>query len=151
MAAKKPAKKKMSMAAKVGVGAGVATGIAAALAGAYLLYGKGPQQKKTKAWVMKAKKDAAREIKAMTRIGEKEYKTVVEKAMKRYGSLEKVSVAEVMKAVADAKNEWKRIHAEAGKMAKMAAKKMPMKKAAKKLAPKKAVKKVAKKAKKARR
>ncbi len=135
----------MTTMAKVGVGAGVVTGIAAALAGAYLLYGKGPRQKKAKAWIVKAKKDAAREIKMMTRVGEKEYKAVVEKAMQRYGSLEKVSVAEIMKAAADAKKEWTRIHAEANKMAKAAAKKAPMKKAVKKLAAKKTTKKIIKK------
>ena len=115
---------------KVEVGAGVAAGLAAALAGGYLLYGKGPQHKKAKAWVAKAKEDAAREIKMMQRVGEKEYKTVVEKAMKHYGSLEKVSVAEVMGAVADAKNEWNRIHAQANKMAGITMKK-PIKKSVK--------------------
>ncbi len=136
--ATKKTNKKMATMKKIEVGAGVAAGIATALAGAYLLYGKGPQHKKAKAWVMKAKKDAAREIKTMKKVGEKEYKAVVEKAMKRYGSLEKVSVAEVVKAVSDAKNEWKRINAQAAKMAKAAAAKKPVKKAIKRPAQKKA-------------
>jgi hypothetical protein len=135
MKAKKSAKKTKTMKA-VGVGAGVAAGLTAALAGAYLLYGQKGSKKKVKAWVAKAKREATREIKMLKRVGEKEYKTVVEKAMKRYGSLENVNMAEVMRAVADAKNEWKRIQGEAEKMAKMAAKKKPMKK----LAPKKAKK-----------
>ena len=46
--------------AQMKVGAGIAAGIAGALAGAYLLYARTkPQQKKTKAWVVKARKDAA--------------------------------------------------------------------------------------------
>lgn len=133
MKTKKQPKKKISALKAVGMGAGVAAGVAAALAGAYLLYEKtGPQQKKAKAWVVKAKKDAAREIKMLKKVGEKEYKVIVDKAMKRYGSLEKVSVAEVMKAAQDAKNEWKRIHAQAKKMANMIAKKKPARRKAKK-------------------
>jgi hypothetical protein len=129
MKAKKPAKKMKTMKA-VGVGAGVAAGLAAALAGAYLISGK-TGQKKVKTWVVKAKRDAAREIKMLHRVGEKEYKAVVEKAMKHYGSLENVSMAEVMRVAADAKNEWKRIQSDAKKMAAMAAKKKPTKKSAK--------------------
>ena len=113
---------------KVEIGAGVAAGLAAALAGAYLLYGKGPQHKKAKAWVGKAKKDAAREIKKMKKVGEKEYKVLVAKAMKRYGSLEKASMPEIMQAIQEAHNDWTKIHAQAKKMAVMAAKKNPLKK-----------------------
>lgn len=123
-------KKKMKMAKAVGMGAGVVAGLAAA-AGAYLLYGDKGKQKKTKAWIAKAKREAAREIKMLKRVGEKEYKTVVEKAMKHYGSLENVSVADIMRAASDAKNEWKRIQGQVEKMAKMS-----KKKAAKKLAKK---------------
>jgi hypothetical protein len=131
MATKKAAKK-MSTVKAVEVGAGVVAGIAAALAGGYLLYGKGPRHAKAKAWVMKAKKDAAREIKVMKRVGEKEYKAIVEKNMKRYGSLENVSMAEIMKAAADAKKEWSNIHAQAKKMAVAVVKKAPIKKVMKK-------------------
>ena len=66
------------------VGAGVAAGIAGALAGAYLLYARtNPQQKKrTKAWVMKARKAAGMEAKKLSSIGEHEYHRIVEKAMR---------------------------------------------------------------------
>lgn len=114
--------KKMKMAKVVGMGAGVVAGLAAAAAGAYLLYGDKGNQKKAKAWIVKAKHEAAREIKMLKRVGEKEYKTVVEKAMKRYGSLENVSMADVMRAASDAKNEWKRIQGQVEKMAKMSKK-----------------------------
>jgi len=128
MAVKKTAKaKKTGMMKAVGMGAGIAAG----LAGAYLLYGKKGSGKKAKAWVAKAKKEAAREIKMLKRVGEKEYKAVVEKAMKRYGSLEKVSMADVMRAASDAKNEWKRIKKEAEKIARMPAKKKRARKSAK--------------------
>jgi hypothetical protein len=135
-------KKKMKMAKAVGMGAGVVAGLAAAAAGAYLLYGDKGKQKKTKVWIAKAKREAAREIKMLKRVGEKEYKTVVEKAMKHYGSLENVSVADIMRAASDAKNEWKRIQGQVEKMAKMPKKaaKKPVKKSKKRPAHKKAKK-----------
>jgi hypothetical protein len=141
MATKKSVKKMKVMKA-VGVGAGVAAGLAAALAGAYLLYEDKGKRRQAKAWVTKAKKEAAREIKMMRRVGEKEYKMAVEKAMKHYGSLENVNMADVMKAVSDAKNEWKRIKGQVEKMVKApkTSAKKPAKKSVKRHAHRKAKK-----------
>lgn len=125
-----PTKKKIKA---MEVGAGVAAGIAGALAGAYLLYARiNPQQKKrTKAWVMKARKAAGMEAKKLSSIGEHEYHRIVEKAMRHYGAMEHISGAEIASAIRDAKSEWKHIKMQAKKMAKPAPKRRPAKKAAK--------------------
>ena len=113
------------------VGAGIAAGIAGALAGAYLLYARTkPQQKKAKAWVVKARKAAAIEAKQLASIGESEYQRIVEKAMKHYGAMEKIGGEEVAAAVRDARSEWKHIQMQAKKAAKPV--KRPAKKAKKK-------------------
>jgi aminoglycoside phosphotransferase len=101
------------------LGAGIAAGIAGALAGAYLLYERTqPQQKKAKAWVVKARKAAGSEAKRLTRIGETEYQRIVEKAIKHYGALERVGAPEIASAISDAKAEWKHIQATAKEAAK---------------------------------
>jgi hypothetical protein len=95
------------------IGAGVTTGIAAALVGGYLLYkGTGPQRKKAKAWVEKARAEAARDVKKLNRVGEIEYKRIVDKAMRHYGSLAKVNTAELAAAARDLKDDWNRIRTE---------------------------------------
>ena len=110
------------------VGVGIAAGIAGALAGAYLLYARTkPQQKQAKAWVVKARKAAAVDAKKLTRIGEGEYHRIVEKAMRHYGAMEKISAPEIASAVRDAKDEWKHIQAEAKKVVKPVAKKLAKK------------------------
>ena len=115
------------------VGAGVAAGIAGALAGAYLLYERTrPQQKHAKVWVAKARKAAGVEAKQLSSIGEKEYHRIVEKAMKHYGAMNKISATEVAAAVRDAKSEWKHIQMQAKKAAKSA--KRPAKKTKKRKA-----------------
>ncbi len=92
--------------AQMKVGAGIAAGIAGALAGAYLLYARTkPQQKKTKAWVVKARKDAAMQAKQLAHIGENEYRRIVEKSMKHYGAMNRIGATEVAAAVRDAKSE----------------------------------------------
>ena len=118
----------------VKVGAGVAAGVAAALAAAYLVYHNAPASKKkqVKAWVKKARNDAARELKKLKRVSAADYSRIVDKTMRGYKSLKDVSAAEVVKAAKDLKAEWKHIHAKAGKAMKMA---MP-KKAKKKATPK---------------
>ncbi len=116
MAKRKNASRRMNA---VKVGAGVAAGIAGALAGAYILYARTkPQQKRAKAWVMKARKAASAEAKQLSRIGEKEYERIMEKAMRHYGAIEEVGSAEIASAISDAKAEWKHIKREAVKAAK---------------------------------
>jgi len=116
------------------VGAGIAAGIAGALAGAYLLYSRTkPQQKKAKAWVVKARESAAVEAKRLSSIGETEYHRIVEKAMKHYGAMEKISAPEIASAIRDTKSEWKHIQAEAKKAVKTGTKKTAKKAAKKKI------------------
>jgi predicted regulator of Ras-like GTPase activity (Roadblock/LC7/MglB family) len=116
------------------VGAGIAAGIAGALAGAYLLYARTkPQQKKAKAWVVKARQSAAVEAKQLANIGEGEYRRIVEKSMKHYGAVNKIGAEEIAAAVRDAKSEWKHIQMQAKKAAKPVAKR-PAKKAKRKVA-----------------
>jgi aminoglycoside phosphotransferase len=118
------------------IGAGVAAGIAGALAGGYLLYERTkPQQKQAKAWIMKARRAAAAEAKQLSRVGESEYRRIVEKAMRHYGAMERVGAPEVASAIRDAKAEWKHIQRAAKKMAKVS---RPVKKTAKKKPVKKA-------------
>lgn len=100
-------------------GAGVLTAAALAGAAAYLLSDK-QQRTKMKAWVVKAKKEIARNVKVAKRLSGAEYKRIVDRAAKRYGSLHNVNAAEVMKAAQEMKTEWQRIQKEAKKMAKKA-------------------------------
>ena len=105
------------------VGAGIVAGIAGALAAGYLAYEKTkPQHAKIKAWVKSAREDAAAEIKKLKNVSGVEYERLVEKAIKHYGAIQKASGPEIMKALHDAKAEWKHIQA----TAKSAMKKSPM-------------------------
>ena len=112
----------------------VAVGVAAALAGAYLLYRKAPasRRRQAKAWVVKARKDVAREVKKMKRVSPAEYGRIIDQAMRRYESLKNVSPAEVVNAARDLKGEWKHILAHAQKAVKV----VKPKKAKKRSAPK---------------
>jgi hypothetical protein len=126
------------------VGAGVAAGIAGALVAGYLAYESSkPQRKKVKAWVASARRDAATELKKLKQVGAKEYDRLVEKAIKHYGAIQKASSPEIASAVRDAKAEWKRINADAMKMAKakLAKSASSMKKMAMGKAPRKAARK----------
>lgn len=131
--AKAPTRKGGSMKA-MKVGAGVAAGVAAALAGAYLMYHKSaaPQRKQAKAWIMKARKDAAREMKKLKHVSAAEYGRIIDKAMQRYGSMKEVNAAELMKAANELKGEWKHIQSEASKAMKASAPKRPARSAARK-------------------
>ena len=110
------------------VGAGVLTAAALAAAGAYLLSDK-KRRAKAKSWVTKARREVAKNVKIARRMGEAEYKRVVDQATKRYGSLHKVNVAEVMKTARDLKAEWKRMQKDAKVIAKMMPKKKPVRRA----------------------
>ena len=101
-------KKQKKILKEVEVGAGITAGLAGALAGAYLLSGK-KNQKKVKNWISNAKKEIAENVKKAKNVGEKEYKVIVENVMKKYGTLHNVSLKEMMLAIADAKNEWRKM------------------------------------------
>ena len=96
--------------------AGVATGIAAAVVGGYLLYkNTEPQRTQAKAWILKSRKEAARNVKKLRKVGAAEYARIVDKAVKHYGALYKANAPELAKAAADMRAEWKHIQAEARK------------------------------------
>ncbi len=109
------------------VGAGVLTAAALAAAAAYLLSSK-KQRARAKAWATKARREVARNVRTARRMGEAEYKRIVDRATKRYGSLHDVNVAEIMKTAQDLKAEWKQIQKKTQVIAKMARKKKPARK-----------------------
>jgi hypothetical protein len=110
-------KKKMKRMA-MEAGAGVLTAAALAAAAAYLLSSK-KQKASAKAWAKKARHAVAKNIKKARRMSEAEYKRLVVRATKQYGSLHKVNAREVAKVAADMKTEWKRLRKDAKVMAKM--------------------------------
>jgi hypothetical protein len=112
-------------------GAGVLTAVALAAAGAYLLSDK-KTRAKAKVWTVKARREIGRNVKIARKMGEKEYKYLVDHAVKRYGSLQNASAAEIMQAAMELKSEWKRMQAEAKKMARK-----PRRRKARRAAPKK--------------
>lgn len=115
---KKKISKKMRRAA-MEAGAGVLTAAALAAAGAYLLSSKS-QRRRAKLWAKKAQRAVAKDVKKARRMSEAEYKRVVDRAAKRYGSLHNVNTREAMKVARDMKAEWKRLQKDAKVLAKMA-------------------------------
>ncbi len=99
-------------------GAGVLTAAALTAAAAYLLSNK-KQRTRAKAWVVKARKEVAKNVKKARRMGEKDYHRVVARATKRYAGLHNVNTAELIKVTCDMKDEWKRLQKDAKVLAKM--------------------------------
>ena len=139
---KKIEKKNKHLAAEIGAGAVAAAALA--VAGGYVLWERMGKQKqaKVKAWVAKARKEAATNFARAKKMTEGEYKHIVDAAVERYGSLANVNKAELQKTAASLKAEWNRIHAEAKKMAQEMEKE---KSTAKKMTKRKVVKRKAKK------
>lgn len=108
----------------IGVGAGVLTAAALAAAAGYLLSSK-QQRAKVKAWAVKARREVAKNVRVAKRMGEKEYRRVVDQAVKRYGSMNKVNTAEILKTAGEMKAEWQRLRKNAEVIAKMAGVKKP--------------------------
>ena len=99
------------------VGAGVITAAALAAAAAYWISEKTTKEQRTKAkaWVQQARRDIARHVATARNFGEGEYKKIVDETLKKYGSLEDVSVGDIIKTARELKGEWKRIQAHAKK------------------------------------
>jgi hypothetical protein len=120
-------KKKTSSSAKAWeIGGAITAAALAAAAGAYLLADK-KTQGTAKAWVLKAKAEVAKHAKTAKKLGEKEYDKFVDQAVKKYGSLENITAADVMKAANDLKGDWSKIQEHAKTFVK-SAKKPTMKK-----------------------
>ncbi len=124
---------KKSSKRKLEVGAGVtAAALLAAAAGAYFLSGKEGKKRKAKmkSWAVKARKEVARQAKMARRLSEMEYKRIVDRAVKKYGRLDSMSAADMMRAAQDLRSEWAHVKKHAKMMAKrMMPKKRPAKKA----------------------
>ncbi len=114
MATKKKITKRGSSTKAWEIGGAVTAAAIAAAAGAYLLSDK-KTKAKTKKWVHDAKKKIVEHAKTAKKLGEKEYGRIVEQAIKHYGSMEKLSAADLIKAGKELKGEWKKIQAEAKK------------------------------------
>ncbi len=112
---KKLSKKSKKIAMEAG--AGVLTAAALAAAAAYYLSDK-KRQAKAKVWVAKARQEVGRNVKIAKKLGEKEYKHLVDQAVKRYGSLQHASSAELIQAAMELKDEWQRIRKEAERISK---------------------------------
>jgi hypothetical protein len=110
-------KKKKSNAKAWEIGGAVTAAAIAAAAGAYLLSDR-KTKAKAKKWVMDARKEVVRHAKAAKKLSEKEYATMVDQAIKRYGSVNKMTTADIIAAGQELKGQWKKIHAEAMKMSK---------------------------------
>ncbi len=102
------------------IGAGVVTAAALAAAAAYWLSEKTTKQQRTKAkaWIAKARQEIARHAATARHFGEGEYKKIVDQTLKKYGSIEDVSVADIIKTGRELKAEWKRIQLHAKKAVK---------------------------------
>lgn len=115
-------KQNKSHAAEIGAGALAAAALVAA--GGYILWDKmgKEKQKKVKAWVASARKEAVKNLSHAKKIGEAEYDHIVDVAVKRYGSMEGINKEELAKVAGDLKAEWTRIKKQAMAMSKEAKK-----------------------------
>ena len=129
--------KKMSRSRKVGVGLVVTTAVAAA-AGAYFLYGaKGAvkNRKMVKGWVLKAKGEVLEGVEKVKHLNEISYHDLVDRVIKRYMKMKKVSNKEAKELQKELKSYWKHFHTMVSKTKQKAVKrvkKVSKKKTAKK-------------------
>jgi hypothetical protein len=110
------------------IGGAITAATLAAAAGAYLLSDK-KTKAKAKKWAIEVRKEVVKNAKIAKQLGEKEYGRMVDEAIKRHAAFENLTAADVIKEGKALKAEWKKIQAEAKKMAKSYA---PKKAAAKK-------------------
>ena len=117
MATKKKAVKRGGSAKAWGIGGAITAATLAAAAGMYLLSDK-KTKTKAKKWVAEARKEVVKNAKAARKLGEKEYAHIVDEVMKHHAALENLTAADVIREGKALKAEWKKIQAEAKKMAK---------------------------------
>ena len=99
------------------IGGVVTAALLAASAGAYLLSDK-KNQAKMKSWAKKARVEVAKKAKVAKRLGESQYKTIVDEVVKRYGPLEDVSARDLIAVGKELKAQWGAIQKSAQKLAK---------------------------------
>jgi hypothetical protein len=117
MAIKKKVAKKGNSAKAWEIGGAITAATLAAAAGAYLLSDK-KTKAKAKKWAMEARKEIVKNAKVAKKLGEKEYARMVDEAMKHHASLENLTAADIIREGKALKAQWKKIQAEAKKMAK---------------------------------
>ncbi len=126
------AKKKKSNNAKAWeIGGAITAATMAAAAGAYLLSDKKTitkVKKKAKKLVVDARKEALKNAKMAKKLGKKEYGRMVDRAVKRYGPLKKLTVADMIAAGKELKGKWKKMHVKVKRVAKAYAPKKAAKK-----------------------
>jgi hypothetical protein len=124
---KKVAKKGGSSVRAWEIGGAVTAATLAAAAGAYILSDK-KTKAKAKKWVSDTRKKAVGHAKTVKKLGKKEYAYVVKELEKRYGPLDKLTAADVIKAGKDLKGEWDKIQGQAKTLRKKYAPKKTVKK-----------------------
>lgn len=143
----------ISNAQKLGIGVGLTTAAVAAV-GAYFLYGSkdAPKnRKKVRSWALKAKGEVLEVLEKAEQITEGEFHEAVNKVVKSYAAVEKLSKNELAEFKSEMTDNWKNMlkngvvkaiknqaSAPAKTAAKKAVKKAPAKKAATKSAAAKA-------------
>ncbi|HUC01743.1 MAG TPA: hypothetical protein VMA75_02460 [Candidatus Paceibacterota bacterium] len=125
-AKKRMTKKKSGNTAKAWeIGGAITAATLAAAASAYLLSDK-KTKAKAKKWIVDARKEVAKNVKAAKKVSAKDYARIVDRTMQRYGSVKNMTAADMMAAGKEMKGEWRKIQAHAQRMAKKpAAKKRP--------------------------
>lgn len=125
-------KKSTKRAVEIGAGAVTAAAIAAA-AGMYFFSGENGKKNKAKAkaWIEKARKEIVKNAKTAKHLGKEEYQRLVEKAIKHYGAIERMTPGEIAAAARELKGEWDHIVKKAhSSIKKSTAKKSPKRKTA---------------------
>lgn len=118
MAPKKKAGKKTSNTVKAWeIGGAITAATLAAAASAYLLSDT-KTKAKAKKWVMDARKEVAKNVKAAKKVSAKDYALIVDRTMQRYGSVKNMTAADMMAAGRELKGEWSKIQAHAKTMTK---------------------------------
>lgn len=131
-------KKSLSTQQKVGIGVGLTTAAVAA-AGAYFLYGSknaAKNRRTVKSWMLKAKAEVLEGLEKAQEMTEEEFKDLVEKVSKTYGTLKDASKADIAEFKKEMMDNWPKIAKEGKKVANKVTAKKSVKKAAKKAAKK---------------
>lgn len=106
------AKKKISHRGQISAGLAVTAAMAAA-AGAYFLYGsKGAakNRKVVRGWMLRAKGEVLEGVEKVKHLDEKSYHELIDKVMKRYRKMRRVSDKEAAELRRELKGHWRSIH-----------------------------------------
>ena len=114
--AKKPiSKKKVAF----GVGLGIAT--AAAAGAGYFFFGSKDAAKhraKASKWAQKMHSDTMKKAKALKKLDERAWKTIVDESMRAYGKVKSIDKDDLANAAKELKTNWKHVSAELSRVAR---------------------------------